>query len=99
MGIDIKTVEKVATLARLELNKSELENLTGDLADIIGYVDKLGELDVSKTEPMSHAALGALLREDVRGKSIDRSKILEGAPDASAEFFRVPKIIDDGGSA
>ncbi|MHC4202186.1 MAG: Asp-tRNA(Asn)/Glu-tRNA(Gln) amidotransferase subunit GatC [Planctomycetota bacterium] len=96
MAIDRKTVEHVAKLSRLDLAEAEIETFTSELARIVEYFDQLGELDVSKDEPMAHAAEGALLREDELGRSLPRTKALDGAPAARDGFFRVPPVIDDG---
>ncbi len=96
MGIDRKTVEHVAKLSRLELGDDEIETFTSELARIVEYFDQLRELDVSKDQPMAHAAEGALLREDELGRSLPRAKALDGAPGARDGFFRVPPVIDGG---
>ncbi len=97
MAIDRKTVEHVARLARLELGDDEVELLASQLARIVDYVDKLNELDVSKDEPMAHAAEGALLRDDSVKESLPRKAALEGAPASADGFFRVPPVIEDAG--
>jgi len=99
MAIDGKTVEHVAKLSRLELGDDEIETFTSELARIVEYFDQLKEVDVSKDEPMAHAAQGAqgaLLREDEPGRSLPRTKALEGAPSTRDGFFRVPPVIDGG---
>ena len=89
-------VEHIAKLARLELGADEIETFAGQLARIIAYVDKLGELDVSGEEPMMHAAEGAVFREDVPGDTLPRDKALGGAPSVADGFFRVPPVIEPG---
>jgi len=98
MSIDRATVEHVARLARIEFGEDELDEFAEQFARIVEYVEKLNELDVSADEPMSHAAHGALLREDAAGKSLPRKDALGGAPSAGGGFFRVPPVIDEGGS-
>ena len=99
MAIDRRDVEHVAGLSRLELCEEEIETFTSQLARIVDYVDKLGELDVSKDEPMAHAAEGALLREDSPRASLPRKAALEGAPASGDGFFRVPPVIEDEGTS
>ena len=98
MAIDRATVEHVARLARLEFGPDEIDRFAEQFARIVDYVDKLRELDVSSDEPMAHAAHGALLREDAVGESLPRRDALGGAPAAGKGFFRVPPVIDEGGS-
>ena len=65
MKITIDEVKYVATLARLELKQAEAEAMTGQLDQILSYVDKLNEVDTSKTEPTTHAiSITNAFRED-----------------------------------
>ena len=97
MALDRKDVEHVAKLARLELSEQELELYTRQLGDVLGYVEQLGEVNVEGVEPLAHGAHGGnVFREDRAGRSLDREKVLEGAPDSDGRFFRVPKVIDTG---
>ncbi len=100
MAIERRDVEHVAKLARLELREDEIETFTEQLGRTLGYVDKLGELDVGAEEPMVHASFpdagGAAFREDVRGDTLERAKALGGAPSAADGFFRVPPVIEPG---
>ena len=95
MKLSSKEVEYVARLARLEISDKETEKFTAQLNDILGYIDKLNELDTTGVEPMSHAiAVTNAFREDTIVASIGTEKSLANAPDARGEFFRVPKVID-----
>ena len=55
MSISRQDVEKVALLARLQLTEAELATMTEQLAQIVGYVDQLAEVDTDGVEPMAHA--------------------------------------------
>ena len=95
MKLSAQEIEHVAHLARLEITPKEKEKFTAQLNDILGYIDKLNELDTQGVEPMSHAiAVTNAFREDKVLDSIGTEKTLTNAPDARGEFFRVPKIID-----
>ena len=95
MKISSREVEYVANLARLEITDQEKDKFTAQLNDILGYIDKLNELDTKGVEPMSHAiAVTNAFREDKILDSIGTEQTLANAPDARGEFFRVPKIID-----
>ncbi len=95
MKLSIKEVEYVARLARLEITDKETEKFTAQLNDILGYIDKLNELDTKGVEPMSHAiAVTNAFREDKVLESLGTQNVLANAPDARGEFFRVPKVID-----
>jgi len=95
LKLSSQEVEYVAHLARLEITPREKEKFTAQLNDILGYIDKLNELDTQGVEPMSHAiAVTNVFREDNIVESIGTEKSLANAPDARGEFFRVPKVID-----
>jgi aspartyl-tRNA(Asn)/glutamyl-tRNA(Gln) amidotransferase subunit C len=90
-------VLKVASLSRLALNEAEVAQYGEQLSQVLGYVAKLQELDVSGIEPMAHATeLVNVLRDDVErpGLSVDRA--LMNAPAADPPFFRVPKVLGEG---
>lgn len=93
-------VEKVAKLARLQLSDAEVEEFTGQLGSILGYFEKLSELDTEGVEPLAHCLpISNVLREDEPKESLGVERTLANAPDTDGEFFRVPKILDDGGSS
>ncbi len=95
MKLSIKDVEYVARLARLEITDKETEKFTAQLNDILGYIDKLNELNTEGVAPMTHAiAVTNAFREDKIVNSIGTENALANAPDGRGEFFRVPKVID-----
>jgi len=84
----------VAKLARLSLNSNEVSRLAGQLEGILGYVAKLGQLDVKGVEPMAHALpLANVLREDVVEPGLPLEAVLRNAPATDGAFFKVPKVI------
>jgi len=94
MGISREQTEHVAHLSRLHLSDAELDHLSADLAHILAYVDKLGELDTDGVEPMLHAIEGAQpMRPDESDGALPRKAALANAPDAAEGCFRVPRII------
>ncbi len=95
MAIDRKTVENVAKLARLQLSGEELDRYGKQLGAILDYIAKLEKLDVSGLEPLAHAVDTAnVFREDVPRPSLPRDAALQNAPEKTADFFVVPKIIE-----
>lgn len=90
-----KELDHLATLARIELNDKEREKFSRELASILDYIEKLKEVDVSKTEPTTHVMqIENVFRPDKVKPSLDIEKVLKFAPDRKARFFRVPKIIE-----
>ncbi|MDQ3588320.1 MAG: Asp-tRNA(Asn)/Glu-tRNA(Gln) amidotransferase subunit GatC [Actinomycetota bacterium] len=89
--IDRDQVLHVARLARLRLTDEEVERMTAELGDILQHIDAIQALDLDGVEPTSHVALlENVLRADEPRESWERERVLEGAPDASEEGFRVP---------
>lgn len=94
--ISRQDVEHVARLARLELNNDEIERMREQLNAILGYIDKLRELDITNVEPTSHAVpLVNVMREDEVVPCVPTDAMLANAPDRVGELFRVPRIIED----
>ncbi|MCP4641084.1 MAG: Asp-tRNA(Asn)/Glu-tRNA(Gln) amidotransferase subunit GatC [bacterium] len=90
-----KDVEYVANLAQLTLDDETKERLVGQLSDILGYMDKLDELDTSDIEPTMHVLeMANVFRDDEVAPSLDRDAALANAPKHDGEYFLVPKILD-----
>lgn len=95
MEISVADVEHVAQLARLELDPVEKNIFAGQMAAILGYVEKLKELNTDNILPTSHAVpMENAFREDIACPSIGVEKALVNAPDQVASFYRVPKVIE-----
>jgi aspartyl-tRNA(Asn)/glutamyl-tRNA(Gln) amidotransferase subunit C len=89
--IDRDQVLHVARLARLRLSEDEVERMSSELSTILGHIEKIEELDLDHVEPTSHVVeVENVLREDEPRPSWPRERILEGAPDATDDGFRVP---------
>ncbi|PYM07005.1 MAG: Asp-tRNA(Asn)/Glu-tRNA(Gln) amidotransferase subunit GatB [Candidatus Rokuibacteriota bacterium] len=94
--IEMQDVEHVARLARLELSPEEGERMREQLDRILGYIDKLRQLDTAGVEPTSHAVpMVNVFRDDEPRPCLSPEEMLANAPDRSGEFFRVPRIIED----
>ena|ERR1051325_2841387 len=98
MPITKVDVEKIAELARLELTGGEAESFTEQLSAILGYIDKLNELDTAEVAPMSHCSAAGddteyVRRDDEVRPSLGQRPATESAPDAEAGYFKVPKVI------
>jgi len=97
MAISREEVEKVALLGRLLLSEEELDRMTRQLGDILGYIDLLSELDTEKVEPMAHALdVANVFREDVARPSLDRESALANAPHRDDECYLVPAVLGEG---
>ena len=90
-------VAKVAHLARLRLNEPELDQMTAQLGAILGYVERLSEVDTEGVEPMAHAVERTnVFREDVETPMLPREEALANAPKTDGQYFVVPQILDAG---
>lgn len=90
--IDDATIEYVGILAKLELSSVEREQAKKDMGRMLDYIDKLGELDTSDVEPLSHVLpLQNVFREDVVTNGDDRENILKNAPMEKDGMFVVPQ--------
>ncbi len=95
MSVTVADVEHVARLARLGLNPDQKELFACQMSAILGYVEKLKELDTEGITPTSHAVpMENVFREDVEKMPMGVVKALSNAPQRSGSFFNVPKVIE-----
>ncbi len=93
--ISDETIEYVGILAKLELSDEDKENAKKDMASMLDYIDKLGELDTEGIEPMSHIfPVQNVMREDVVTNGDGSDDALKNAPESNGEAFIVPKTVD-----
>ena len=95
MKITEEMVDYVSLLARLKLPQEEKTRMTGELEQILAYMDVLDGLDTSGMEPMSHVfPLKNVLRSDEAAPSGDRAALLSNAPVPDEAAFLVPKTVE-----
>jgi aspartyl-tRNA(Asn)/glutamyl-tRNA(Gln) amidotransferase subunit C len=93
-NVDID-VKYVAHLARLSLSSEEEQKIGAQLGSILGYIEKLKEVDVSGVEPTAHAfPLVNVTRADEVRPSMSQEAALGNAPAQANGLFIVPKIIE-----
>jgi aspartyl-tRNA(Asn)/glutamyl-tRNA(Gln) amidotransferase subunit C len=91
-----EAVEHVAELGRLELTAAEKEQFIAQLNNILTYFEKLNELDTTDVEPTAQVIpMSNVFRNDVVQPSLDRTKVLQNAPEESHFFFKVPRVIEE----
>ncbi len=89
--ISREQVLHVARLARLRLDEPEIDRVARELSSVLDHIEKISELDLEGVPPTSHVIdVENVLRPDEPRPSWPRERILEEAPDASDEGFRVP---------
>jgi len=88
-------VKYVAHLARLSLSPEEEQKLGAQLAHILGYIEKLKEVDVTGVEPTAHPfPLVNVTRPDESRPSLSSEEALLNAPAQANGLFIVPKIVE-----
>ena len=88
-------IHYVANLARVSLTPEEEHRLGGQLQNILGYIEKLKEVDVSGVEPTAHAfPVVNVLRQDVVTGSLPHDEALRNAPAKAGGLFVVPKVVE-----
>lgn len=89
-------VKDLAGWARLELSPEEITRFTGQINDILQYVEKIKEIPVEGVEPTIHILpLNNVFREDEVRPSLDKEIALANAPQQEKGFFRVPRILEE----
>jgi aspartyl-tRNA(Asn)/glutamyl-tRNA(Gln) amidotransferase subunit C len=95
MIVSPETIDKIAHLARLEVQEDEKQGLLDDMSKILTFMDKLNEVDTSGVEPLIYMNDEInVLREDEIKKEISRDMALKNAPKEDGKFFRVAKVIN-----
>jgi aspartyl-tRNA(Asn)/glutamyl-tRNA(Gln) amidotransferase subunit C len=94
MQVTDELVDKIAHLARLSFDEKEKPEIREDLQKMIGFVEKLSELDTHDVAPLIHMSREVnVFRDDVRQNSVSTAEALSNAPDRKGDFFTVPKVI------
>jgi len=93
--ISLEQVRHVARLARLELAPAEEQRLQAEMSEMLGYVDKLNELDTGGVKPTAQVGeAGTPMRDDEVTNRPAAEAMLANAPSRERGYFKVPKIIE-----
>lgn len=97
MSVDIKTVRRIAKLARIQVSQddADLESMTTELNAILNWVEQLEEIDTSGVEPMKSAVEASLFQRD--DKVTDGGypdSIVKNAPESQDNMFVVPRVVE-----
>ena len=94
MQVDDALIEKLSKLSLLYFDEAEKEEIKSDLQKMIGFVDKLQELDTTDIEPLLHMSEEVnVLREDVAGNMLQNEEAIKNASHHDGRYFKVPKVI------
>jgi len=95
MKIDNETVDKIAHLARLEFENESKQQIINDMNNMLGFIDKLNELDTNNIEPLVYISEERnVLREDEVIHTITQDEALKNASKKDSDYFKVPKVIE-----
>lgn len=95
MSIDINTVKKVSRLARIRTTDAEAEKLAGELSNILKMIEELNAVNTDGVEPMTSVIeMKAPEREDKVTDGGIPEQIVANAPETTAGFFVVPKVVE-----
>ena len=95
MSVDVQRVKEVARLARIAITDQEAQELTGDMNEILGWVEQLDNVDITNVEPMTAVVDTKIkLRSDEISDGNYADKIVSNAPKSEDDFFMVPKVIE-----
>lgn len=95
-------VQKIAKLARLEFNESEVDAYTTDLNNVLDYIEQLKEADVAGVAPLENINENIEVNEFRSDECIPtttRDEALKNAPKAADGYFLVPKVIEQAKAA
>ncbi|GAA3939031.1 Asp-tRNA(Asn)/Glu-tRNA(Gln) amidotransferase subunit GatC [Litoribacillus peritrichatus] len=95
MSIDHDQVAKIAELARLKIEPSQLDQYAENLSSILDLADQLQAVDTDGIEPLANPLDAAQrLRADKVTETNQREHLQKNAPSAEAGLFLVPKVIE-----
>ncbi len=95
MSLDRETVARIARLARVDVAEAELDKVSGELNQILDWVESLNAIPTDGVAPMVGVGVDrAPLRADAVTEGDQAEKVLANAPDPAPPFFTVPKVIE-----
>ena len=99
MEVNDALVENLCKLACLEFDAAGKQEIKKDLQKMIGFVEKLNELDLRDVEPLLFMGDETnVLREDIPEEPLSRSEALKNAPKADQQYFKVPQVVKNPAS-
>ena len=88
-------IEYVANLARIALTDAEKARFTQQLGEILHYVEKLKQVDVSGVEPMAHASpVFNVWETDTPRAGFTAAQALQNAPAQRDQCIVLPKVVE-----
>lgn len=95
MSLNESDVERIAHLARLEIEPADIDGYCRNLTDILAFVEQMNAMDTTGVEPMAHPLDAAQrLREDCVSEENQRGTFQAIAPQVERGLYLVPKVIE-----
>jgi len=95
MKIDNKLIADLASLAKLSFDEKSSKNMQDDLKKIIGFIDKLSEINTENVEPLIYLSEELnVLRTDDNVENISQEQALTNAPRKDSDYILVPKVLE-----
>ena len=94
MEITNKLIQNIAALAKLEFDEESADQMKADLEKIIGFIDKLSEVDTDGVDPLIYLSEEvSVLREDEIKVVVSQVEALKNAPEKDSDYFKVPTVL------
>ena len=94
MEVNNKLIQDLSRLAKLKFDEQAAEKMKGDLDKIIGFVNKLSEIDTEGVEPLIYLSEEVnVLRVDEIKHEVSQENALKNAPQKDSDYFKVPTVL------
>lgn len=94
MEVTDNLIDKLSELARLEFNGNEKDAIKQDMERILGFMEKLNELDTDEVKPLIFMSDEInRLRDDVAVTTVSKEEALKNAPVKDSDYFKIPKVL------
>lgn len=95
MNIKKEDIEHLAKLSMLNLSEEEIEKYRASMEEIVGFANKINELDTEGIEESAFASnMYNVFRKDEVKESFDRDELLKNAPSSNGEAYSLPSMME-----
>ena len=94
MKVDNKLIDDLSRLAKLKFDEKTIEEMKSDFENILGFIDKLSEIDTEGVEPLIYLSDEVnILRADEIEEEVTQEQALKNAPNKDSDYFKVPTVL------
>jgi aspartyl-tRNA(Asn)/glutamyl-tRNA(Gln) amidotransferase subunit C len=94
MKVDNKLIDDLSRLAKLKFDEKTIEEMKSDFENILGFIDKLSEIDTEGVEPLIYLSDEVnILRADEIEAEVTQEQALKNAPNKDSDYFKVPTVL------